>query len=81
MPSETMSHFRYRLRRDSNAVIVWFREMWVRRWFRILGYLAGTAVLALILVWAVFARKRRISKTKAAVRPGRRLERRRWTPV
>ncbi|WP_428685559.1 penicillin-binding protein 1A [Sphingopyxis sp.] len=56
MPSETMSHFRYRLRRDSNAVIAWFREMWVRRWFRWLGYLAGAGVLALILGWAVFAR-------------------------
>jgi penicillin-binding protein 1A len=56
MPSETMSHFRYRLRRDSNAVMAWFREMWVRRWFRWLGYLAGAGVLALILGWAVFAR-------------------------
>jgi len=56
MPSETMSHFRYRLRRDSNAVIAWVREMWARRWFRWLGYLAGAGLLALILGWAVFAR-------------------------
>ena len=32
MASETASHFRLRLRRDSNAVIAWFREMWTRRW-------------------------------------------------
>lgn len=56
MPSDTMSHFRYRLHRDSNAVIAWTREMWTRRWFRILGYLAGAGLLALILIWVVFAR-------------------------
>ena len=56
MPSETMSHFRYRLRRDGNAAISWFREMWLRRWFRWLGYLAGAGLLALILGWIVFAR-------------------------
>ncbi|MGN6692301.1 MAG: penicillin-binding protein 1A [Sphingopyxis sp.] len=56
MPSETLSHFRYRLRRDSNAVMAWFREMWIRRWFRWLAYLAGAGLLALILGWAVFAR-------------------------
>ena len=56
MPSETMSHFRYRLRRDGNAAILWFREMWLRRWFRWLGYLVGAGLLALILGWIVFAR-------------------------
>lgn len=56
MASETVSHFRYRLRRDSNAVIAWFREMWTRRWFRILGYFGGAGLLALILLWIVFAR-------------------------
>lgn len=56
MASDTASHFRLRLRRDSNAVIAWFREMWTRPWFRILGYLAGAGLLALLLIWAVFAR-------------------------
>ncbi len=56
MASETASHFRLRLRRDSNAVIAWFREMWTRRWFRILGYLAGAGLLAILLLWVAFAR-------------------------
>ncbi|UKK82767.1 transglycosylase domain-containing protein [Sphingopyxis sp. BSN-002] len=51
-----MSHFRLRLRRDSNAVIAWFREMWARRWFRWLGYLALAGLLGLILIWVIFAR-------------------------
>ena len=55
-PTESRPDFRLRLRRDSNAVIAWLREMWTRRWFRILGYLAGAGLLALILIWAVFAR-------------------------
>ena len=56
MTSETASHFRLRLRRDSSAVIAWFREMWTRRWFRILGYLAGAGLLAMLLIWVAFAR-------------------------
>lgn len=56
MPSDTMSHFRLRLRRDSNAVIAWFRQMWARRWFRWLGYLALAGLLGLILIWIIFAR-------------------------
>ncbi|MBL0914837.1 MAG: transglycosylase domain-containing protein, partial [Sphingopyxis sp.] len=56
MPSDTMSHFRLRLRRDSNAVIAWFRQMWARRWFRWLGYAAGAGLLGLILIWVIFAR-------------------------
>jgi len=56
MASDTMSHFRLRLRRDSNAVIAWFREMWARRWFRWLGYLALAGLLGLILIWVIFAR-------------------------
>lgn len=56
MASETASHFRLRLRRDSNAVIAWFRDMWTRRWFRILGYLAGAGLLAMLLIWVAFAR-------------------------
>ena len=35
MVADSTSHFRYRLRRDSNAVIGWFRQMWTRRWFQI----------------------------------------------
>ena len=31
MAAETSSHFRYRLRRDSNAIVAWFRSMWGRR--------------------------------------------------
>ena len=56
MASDTMSHFRLRLRRDSNAVIAWVREMWTRRLFRWLGYLAGAGLLAILLIWIVFAR-------------------------
>lgn len=56
MASDTMSHFRLRLRRDSNAVIAWVREMWTRRWFRWLGYLAGAGLLGILLIWIVFAR-------------------------
>ncbi|KTE19346.1 penicillin-binding protein [Sphingopyxis sp. H050] len=56
MSSDTMSHFRLRLRRDSNAVIAWVREMWTRRWFRWLGYAAGAGLLGLILIWVIFAR-------------------------
>ena len=56
MVADSTSHFRYRLRRDSNAVIGWFRQMWTRRWFRWLGYLALAGVAALALLWAIFAR-------------------------
>lgn len=57
MPAESAtSHFRLRLRRDSNAVIAWFRGMWTRRWFRWLSWLALAGLLGLILIWAVFAR-------------------------
>jgi len=56
MASDTVSHFRLRLRRDSNAVIAWVREMWTRRWFRILGYLGGAGLLAILLIWIAFAR-------------------------
>lgn len=56
MASDTVSHLRLRLRRDSNAVIAWFREMWTRRWFRRLSYLAGAGLLGLVLLWIVFAR-------------------------
>jgi penicillin-binding protein 1A len=56
MSSDTMSHFRLRLRRDSNAVIAWVREMWTRRWFRWLGYAAGAGLLGLVLIWVIFAR-------------------------
>lgn len=56
MASDTLSHFRYRLRRDGNAVLAWFREMWGRRWFRWLGYAAIAGVLAILLAWVLFAR-------------------------
>ncbi|MBN8842837.1 MAG: transglycosylase domain-containing protein [Sphingomonadales bacterium] len=56
MASDTVSHFRLRLRRDSNAVIAWFREMWTRRWFRWLGYLGAAGLLGILLIWIVFAR-------------------------
>lgn len=56
MAAETTSHFRYRLRRDSNAVASWFRSMWTRRWFRWLGYLVLTGLLGLFLIWLIFAR-------------------------
>ncbi|SNS86204.1 penicillin-binding protein 1A [Sphingopyxis indica] len=56
MAADTSSHFRYRLRRDSNAVLGWLREMWTRRWFRWLGYLAIAGLLGLALIWAIFAR-------------------------
>jgi penicillin-binding protein 1A len=56
MTSETASHFRLRLRRDSNAVIAWLREMWARRWFRWLGSLAVAGLVAFLLAWAIFAR-------------------------
>lgn len=56
MAAETTSHFRYRLRRDSNAVFNWLRDMWTRRWFRWLGYLVLAGLLGLTLIWALFAR-------------------------
>ncbi len=56
MASDTASHFRLRLRRDSNAVIAWLREMWARRWFRWLGSLAVAGLVAFLLAWAIFAR-------------------------
>ncbi|UNK80256.1 transglycosylase domain-containing protein [Sphingopyxis granuli] len=56
MASDTASHFRLRLRRDSNAVIAWLREMWARRWFRWLGSLAAAGLVAFLLAWAIFAR-------------------------
>ena len=56
MVADSPPDFRLRLRRDSNAVIAWLRDMWTRRWFRWLGYLALSGVLALILIWAIFAR-------------------------
>lgn len=56
MPAETASHFRYRLRRDSNAVVGWFREMWMQRWFRWLARLALAGLLGIFLIWLIFAR-------------------------
>ena len=56
MVADSPPDFRLRLRRDSNAVIAWLRDMWTRRWFRWLGYLALSGVLGLFLVWAIFAR-------------------------
>lgn len=56
MAADSPPDFRLRLRRDSNAVIAWFRDMWTRRWFRWLGYAALAAVLGLVLIWAFFAR-------------------------
>ncbi|MDO9362004.1 MAG: transglycosylase domain-containing protein [Sphingopyxis sp.] len=56
MAADSPPNFRLRLRRDSNAVIAWFRDMWTRRWFRWLGYLALAGVLFLALIWVVFAR-------------------------
>src|SRR3546814_12281244 len=56
MVADTSSHFRYRLRRDGNAVAGWFREMWARRWFRWLAWLAAAGLLGLALIWVAFAR-------------------------
>ena len=56
MAADSPPNFRLRLRRDSNAVIAWLREMWTRRWFRWLGYAALAGVLFLALVWILFAR-------------------------
>lgn len=57
MPADTTtSHFRYRLHRDSNAALSWFRGMWTRRWFRWLGWAALAGVLAIIMLWTIFAR-------------------------
>ena len=56
MAADSPPDFRLRLRRDSNAAIAWFRDMWTRRWFRWLGYAALSGLLALILIWVIFAR-------------------------
>ena len=56
MAADSPPDFRLRLRRDGNAVITWLRDMWTRRWFRWLGYLALAGLLGLVLIWAVFAR-------------------------
>jgi penicillin-binding protein 1A len=56
MAADSPPNFRLRLRRDSNAVIAWFRDMWTRRWFRWLGYLVLAGALFLALIWVVFAR-------------------------
>ena len=56
MAADSPPDFRLRLRRDSNAVIAWLSDMWTRRWFRWLGYLALAGILFLALIWVVFAR-------------------------
>ena len=56
MAADSPPNFRLRLRRDSNAVIAWLREMWTRRWFRWLGYVALSGLLFLALIWVLFAR-------------------------
>lgn len=56
MAADSPPNFRLRLRRDSNAVIAWLSEMWGRRWFRWLGYLALAGLLGIALIWVVFAR-------------------------
>src|SRR3546814_8000042 len=56
MVADTSSHFRYRLRRDGNAVAGWFRGMWTRRWFRWLSYAAIAGLPGLALIWVIFAR-------------------------
>ena len=57
MAADSPPDFRLRLRRDGNAVIAWLRDMWTRRWFRWLGYLALAGLLGIALIWAVFARE------------------------
>src|SRR3546814_21200708 len=56
MVADTSSHFRYRLRRDGNAVAGWFRGMWTRRSFCWLSYAAIAGLLGLALIWGIFAR-------------------------
>jgi len=56
MAADSPPNFRLRLRRDSNAVIAWLGDMWTRRWFRWLGYIALAGILFLALVWVLFAR-------------------------
>lgn len=56
MAADNAPNFRLHLRRDTNAVRLWFAERWHRRWFRWLIYAAGAGVLLFALLWVVFAR-------------------------
>src|SRR3546814_10205855 len=45
-----------RLRRAGDAFAGWFREVWARRLFRWLAWLAAAGLLGLALIWVAFAR-------------------------
>ena len=65
-----------RLRRDVEVARNWFLVRYTEPRFRLIVRIFGGALLAYLLIWAVFARKGRGSlpdKTKAAGRP--------WPPL
>jgi len=53
----TLDYARYRLRRDSNAVLDWFRENWrAKRRFRWAAISAAALVVLILAAWALLAR-------------------------
>jgi penicillin-binding protein 1A len=45
-----------RLRRDANTVVALWREYWQFKWFRLLAYGIGAAILGWFVIWLLFAR-------------------------
>ena len=58
MPEQSaLAYYRSRIRRDPQRLIAWFNENWAHsRKLRVTSYIAGLAVIALVLAWATLAR-------------------------
>ena len=54
--SSGSNSFAYRLSRNAGGVGGFLRQRWQKRWFRILSYLAGLFLIAIIAFWLIFAR-------------------------
>jgi len=55
--TEQPEDLRYRVRREAGGAIAAFRQNWQnRRWFRIVGYAAGAALLVFAILWLLIIR-------------------------
>ena len=54
--SNSRPTFRTRITQGRDALLLWWKENWGKRWFRWLSYMAIAGVLGLILLWIIFAR-------------------------
>ena len=50
------NNLRYRLTREAGGATAWLRARWAQRWFRLLSYALGAALIGILLIWVLFAR-------------------------